>query len=79
MERSYLEMFTKIKLAAPEMLHLNTVLYATEDNLPYILGLLLAKELYHKNFCIKPFPATSTSRYGPEKLAMTQISYQSLF
>lgn len=39
MERSYFQMFTKIKikLAASEALHLNTVLYGTEDNLPYIL------------------------------------------
>lgn len=36
----------KIKLAAPEALHLNTVPYGTEDHLPYILGFLLVTELY---------------------------------
>lgn len=53
----------KIKLFAPEALHLNTVLHGTEDNRPYILGFLLVIEPYYKNFCIKSFPAISTSRY----------------
>lgn len=64
MERSYLQMFMKIKikLAAPEALHLHTVVHGTEDHLPYILGFLVLIEPY-RNFCIKSFPATSTSRY----------------
>lgn len=52
-----------IKLAAPEALHLNAVLYGTEDYLPYIQGFLLVIEPSNKNFCIKSFPATSTSRH----------------
>lgn len=36
----------KIKLAAPEALHFNTVPYGTEDHLPYILGFLLVTEPY---------------------------------
>lgn len=66
MGRSYLQTFMKIKikLAAPEALHLHTVVRGTEDHLRYILGFLLLTEP-HRNFCIKSFPATS--RYDQRK------------
>lgn len=70
MGRSYLQTFMKIKikLAAPEALHLHTVVRGTEDHLRYILGFLLLTEP-HRNFCIKSFPATRENAIVYQSLA----------